>query len=75
MMSARPPASMYAGTRPSLTAVSIAAIGYARHYDAHGGARLAAQYNLFVAAMLAVLLADGPFGFLIAWEVMSLVGS
>ncbi|HEY3110111.1 MAG TPA: proton-conducting transporter membrane subunit, partial [Chloroflexota bacterium] len=56
------------------TAVSIAAIGYGRHYDAHGGARLAALYNLFVATMLLVLLADGAFSFLIAWEAMSLVG-
>jgi hydrogenase-4 component B len=55
-------------------AVSLAALGYARAYDHHGGPRLAAWYCLFVGAMLLVLLADGLFGFLLAWEAMSLVG-
>jgi len=54
--------------------VSVAALGYARHYDDQGGPRLAALYALFAASMLLVLLADGVFSFLIAWEAMSLVG-
>jgi hydrogenase-4 component B len=58
----------------AVLAVSVAAIGYARRYDHHGGARLAVLYNLFAATMLLVLLADGVFAFLLAWEVMSLVG-
>jgi hydrogenase-4 component B len=53
---------------------SVTALGYARHYDRHGGARLAAAYALFVATMLLVLLADGVFVLLFAWESMSLAG-
>jgi hydrogenase-4 component B len=53
---------------------SLGAIGYARHYDGHGGPRLAAACALFVATMLVVLLADGVYTFLLAWETMSLVG-
>jgi hydrogenase-4 component B len=52
----------------------LGALGYARHYDSHGGPRLAASCALFVAAMLVVLLADGVYTFLLAWEAMSLVG-
>jgi hydrogenase-4 component B len=55
-------------------AVSLAALGYGRRYDHHGGARLAALYDLFVATMLLVLLADGVFAFLLFWELMSLLG-
>jgi hydrogenase-4 component B len=55
-------------------AVGIAAIGSAARYDERGGPRLAAAYNLFIVAMLLVLLADGVFTFLLCWEVMSLAG-
>ncbi len=52
--------------------VSIAGLAYARAYDRHGGPRLAAITNLFVAAMLLVLLADGIYGLLLGWELMAL---
>jgi hydrogenase-4 component B len=52
--------------------VSIAGLAYARAYDHHGGPRLAALSNLFVAAMLLVLLADGIYGLLLGWELMAL---
>ena len=52
--------------------VVLAGVAYARAYDRHGGPRLAAATNLFLAAMLLVLLADGIYGFLLGWEVMAL---
>ncbi len=52
-------------------AVLLAGVGYVRAYDGHGGARLVATTDLFLAAMLLVLLADGAFGFLLAWELMA----
>src|SRR5207244_10306293 len=51
--------------------VMLAGVAYTRVYDQHGGPRLAATTNLFLAAMLLVLLADGAYGFLLAWEVMA----
>jgi hydrogenase-4 component B len=54
-------------------ATSIAGLGYARHYDHHGGARLAAFFNLFLAAMLAVVVVQSLFAFFVVWEAMSLV--
>ena len=53
-------------------ATSVAALGYARGYDHHGGARLAALFNLFLGTMLLVLFAQSVFAFLVAWEAMSL---
>ncbi len=52
-------------------AVTLAGIAYGRAYDHHGGSRLAALLNLFVASMLLVIEADGAFGFLLAWEAMA----
>ncbi len=52
-------------------AVLLAGIGYARAHDGHGGPRLVAITNVFLAAMLLVLVADGAFGFLLAWELMA----
>ncbi len=54
-------------------AVCLAGLAYGRAYDAHGGARLAGLVNLFLAAMFLVVVADGAFGFLLAWEIMALV--
>jgi hydrogenase-4 component B len=54
-------------------ATAIAALGYGQVYDRHGGARLAAGFNLFLATMLLVLLLQSAFAFLVAWEAMSLV--
>jgi hydrogenase-4 component B len=51
--------------------VMLAGVAYTRAYDHHGGPRLAAVTNLFLAAMLLVLLADGAYGFLLAWELMA----
>lgn len=53
-------------------ATSIAAMGYARHYDHDGGPRLSVAYNLFLATMLLVLVSASAFAFLVAWEGMSL---
>ena len=53
-------------------ATSVAALGYARAYDGHGGARLAVVFNVFLATMLLVLVAESAFAFLVAWEAMSL---
>jgi hydrogenase-4 component B len=51
--------------------VSLYAIGYLA--DEHGPtATLGAAYNLFLAAMGLVVIADSVFMFLIAWEAMSL---
>jgi len=52
--------------------VAVAGTAYARAYDQHGGPRLAAATNVFLAAMLLVLLADGIYGFLLGWELMAL---
>ena len=52
--------------------VVLAGLAYARAYDRHGGPRLAAATNVFLAAMLLVLLADSIYGFLLGWEVMAL---
>ena len=51
--------------------VVLAGLAYARVYDHHGGPRLAAATNVFLAAMLLVLLADGIYGFLLGWELMA----
>jgi hydrogenase-4 component B len=51
--------------------VVLAGLAYARVYDQHGGPRLAAATNVFLAAMLLVLLADGIYGFLLGWELMA----
>jgi len=52
--------------------VAVAGTAYARAYDQHGGPRLAAATNVFLAAMVLVLLADGIYGFLLGWELMAL---
>ena len=52
--------------------VVVAGLAYARAYDAHGGPRLAAATNIFLAAMLLVLLADSIYAFLLGWELMAL---
>ena len=52
--------------------VALAGLAYARAYDEHGGPRLAAVTNVFLAAMLLVLLADGIYAFLLGWELMAL---
>jgi hydrogenase-4 component B len=52
--------------------VGIAAFGYSRDYDHHGGPRMHAATGLFVASMLLVVVADGVMTFLVAWELMSL---
>jgi formate hydrogenlyase subunit 3/multisubunit Na+/H+ antiporter MnhD subunit len=52
--------------------VAVAGAAYTRAYDQHGGPRLAAATNVFLAAMLLVLLADGIYGFLLGWELMAL---
>jgi len=49
---------------------SLFAIGYGRHEAAPG--RVLPFYPLFLAAMNLVVLADDAFGFLVAWEFMSL---
>jgi hydrogenase-4 component B len=51
--------------------VVLAGLAYTRAYDHHGGPRLAAVTNIFLAAMLLVLLADGIYGFLLGWELMA----
>jgi formate hydrogenlyase subunit 3/multisubunit Na+/H+ antiporter MnhD subunit len=52
-------------------AASLFALGYARHDDAPG--RVVPFFPAFLGAMALVLLADDAFGFLLAWELMSLV--
>jgi hydrogenase-4 component B len=52
--------------------VALAGTAYTRAYDQHGGSRLSAATNVFLAAMLLVLLADGIYGFLLGWELMAL---
>jgi len=52
--------------------VAVAGMAYARAYDNHGGPRLAALTNVFLAAMLLVLLADDLYAFLLGWELMAL---
>ncbi|MHB8990347.1 MAG: hydrogenase 4 subunit B [Chloroflexota bacterium] len=52
-------------------AVSLYALGYVG--GEHGSAALqAAAYNVFLASMVLVVLADSVFAFLFAWEAMSL---
>jgi len=51
--------------------VTLAGLSYTRGYDHHGGPRLAATTNLFLASMVLVVLADGAYGFLLAWELMA----
>ena len=56
------------------SAVSIFAIGYARHYSERLSLGwLGAAYNLFVLSLLLVTAADNALGFLIAWESMALL--
>lgn len=52
--------------------VVVAGLAYARAYDANGGPRLAAATNVFLAAMVLVLLADSIYAFLLGWELMAL---
>ena len=56
----------------SATGVSLFATGYFSTGDAPSGRRICAQYHLFLASMLAVLLADDTVTFLLAWELMSI---
>lgn len=56
------------------TAVSLYGPGYAREFE-HGKQPLCVLglfTGLFIAGMLLVLLADGAFAFMVAWELMSL---
>ena len=58
-----------------IMAVSIYAMGYARHIIAQGGPRVAVLgtcFNLFVGSLLLVLAATSALGFLVAWEAMAL---
>jgi formate hydrogenlyase subunit 3/multisubunit Na+/H+ antiporter MnhD subunit len=52
------------------SAIGAFAAGYAAHEPAQ--ARILPAYPVFVAAMTAVLIADDAYGFLLAWELMSL---
>lgn len=52
-------------------AASLSAIGYFRHE--HAPMRVLPFFPAFLGAMLAVLIADDAFSFLMAWEVMSLM--
>jgi hydrogenase-4 component B len=56
-------------------AISLYAGGYVRVYVAHGKrvALFTCGYNLFWLAMVGVVVANNVFGFLLAWESMSLV--
>ncbi len=56
------------------TIVCLAALGFARAFDANAGSRLASLFSFFLGAMLLVILAEGVFSFLISWELMSLLG-
>lgn len=53
------------------TAASLYAVGYGRHEQAPG--RVVPFYASFLGAMALVLLADDAFGFLVSWELMSLL--
>ncbi|MEW6132594.1 MAG: hydrogenase 4 subunit B [Pseudomonadota bacterium] len=52
--------------------VTVYASGYFRGMAAGPLAMLALWYHLFLAGMLAVLLADDAYAFMVAWEVMAL---
>jgi formate hydrogenlyase subunit 3/multisubunit Na+/H+ antiporter MnhD subunit len=53
-------------------ATSIYSGGYFRNgLDAHALALLTLQYNVFLAGMALVLVADDAYSFLVAWEVMA----
>ena len=52
-------------------ATGLYAIGYGRHEAAPG--RILPFYPAFLGAMIAVVLADDAFSFLLGWEVMSLL--
>ena len=52
--------------------VTVYASGYFRSMAAGPLALLAMWYHLFLAGMVAVLLADDAYAFMVAWEVMAL---
>jgi len=54
-------------------ATSIYAYGYSREYDHCRLPLMAGLYNAFLLSMVLVLTANHVIGFIIAWEVMSLV--
>lgn len=56
------------------TAIAVAALGYARAYDHHGGTRLAALFALFLGALHLAFLAADAFTFLLGWELVAVVG-
>jgi formate hydrogenlyase subunit 3/multisubunit Na+/H+ antiporter MnhD subunit len=51
--------------------VSLFASGYFKSMPAPSLALLALQYNVFLAGMTLVLVADDAYAFLVAWEVMA----
>ncbi len=55
-------------------AIAVAALGYARAYDHHGGTRLAALFALFLGALHLAFLAADAFTFLLGWEMVAIVG-
>ncbi len=53
---------------------SIYGLSYSRHYDhEYNTAYLGALFNVFLASMALVVVADGALFFLVSWELMSLV--
>jgi len=52
--------------------ITVHAAGYFRNMAAGPLALLAFWYHLFLAGMVAVLLADDAYAFMVAWEVMAL---
>ena len=52
--------------------VTVYASGYFRNMAAGSLTLLALWYHLFLAGMVAVLLADDAYAFMVAWEVMAL---
>lgn len=52
--------------------VTVYAVGYFRHMEAGPLAVLALWYQLFLAGMTGVMLADDAYAFMVCWEVMAL---
>ncbi len=57
----------------SVLSVSIYSLGYLKEYQSKKAAFLGAVFNLFVLAMYLVVTVDNVFGFLLVWEIMSVV--
>lgn len=52
--------------------ISLAATGYFRAASSPSPGLTCLQYHVFIAAMVAVLLADDAYAFLVAWETMAI---